>query len=137
MASILKVDELQGIASAGSITVTSEGGSATQSLQQGLAKAWNCFDGTGTISLRDSLNTASLTDNGTANYDTNFTNSFANNDYAFVATNCNQAGANNQIVAGTSATSKTTGEFGIRTQNYAGTFSDVIDNMTAVHGDLA
>ena len=40
MASILKVDELRGIASAGSITVTSEGGAATQSLQQGLAKAW-------------------------------------------------------------------------------------------------
>ena len=38
MASILKVDELQGIATAGDITVTSEGGAATQSLQQGLAK---------------------------------------------------------------------------------------------------
>jgi len=119
-------------------TITGSDGTSPVTLtKQAAAKAWNCFDGTGTISLRDSLNTASLTDNGTANYDTNFTNSFANDDYAFVATNCNQGGTNNQIVAGTTATSKTTGEFGIRTQNYAGTFSDVNDNMTAVHGDLA
>ena len=33
MASILKVDEMQGVTSAGNITITSEGGSATQSLQ--------------------------------------------------------------------------------------------------------
>ena len=39
MASILKVDALQGITSAGDITVTSAGGAATQSLQQGLSKA--------------------------------------------------------------------------------------------------
>ena len=34
----IKVDTLTGKTSAGDITVTSEGGAATQSLQQGLAK---------------------------------------------------------------------------------------------------
>ena len=109
----------------------------TSYVVNGSAKAWNCFNGTGTISLRDSLNTASLTDNGLSNFDTNFTNSFVNDDYSFQATNQNPSGANPQIMAGTNATSKTTGEFGVRCQNYAGTFSDVDGIMTTAHGDLA
>ena len=113
------------------------GSLATNYVVEGSAKAWNCFNASGTISLRDSLNVASLTDNGLSNFDTNFTNSFANDDYSFQATNQNPIGGNNQMVAGTSATSKTTGEFGIRSQNYAGTFSDVDGLMTTVHGDLA
>ena len=39
MASILKVDEMQGVTSAGDITITGEG-TATMQLQQGLAKCW-------------------------------------------------------------------------------------------------
>tara|TARA_E500000318_G_scaffold4768_1_gene4874 strand:+ start:486 stop:911 length:426 start_codon:yes stop_codon:yes gene_type:complete len=82
MASILKVDAMQGVTSAGDITVTSEGGSATQSLQQGLAKAWVNFNGTGTIAARDSLNVSGLVDNSAGNYDVNFTNSMSNDDYS-------------------------------------------------------
>jgi hypothetical protein len=129
MASELRVNTLKDAAGNNSVAMTY--------VANGSAKAWNCFNASGTISLRDSLNTASLTDNGLSNFDTNFTNSFANDDYSFQATNQNPAGANNQIMAGTSATSKTTGEFGIRSQNYAGTFSDVDGIMTTVHGDLA
>ena len=129
MASELRVNTLKDAAGSNEVAMTY--------VANGSAKAWNCFDGTGTISLRDSLNTASLTDNGTSNFDTNFTNSFANDDYSFQATNQNPIGANPQIMAGTSATSKTTGEFGVRCQNYTGTFSDVDGIMTAVHGDLA
>ena len=40
MASILKVDTLTGVTTAGSISVTGEGNSTTTNLQQGLAKAW-------------------------------------------------------------------------------------------------
>jgi len=83
MASILKVDELRGIASAGSITVTSEGGAATQSLQQGLAKAWVNFNGTGTIAVRDSLSVSGLVDNATGDFSINFSNSMSNSNYAF------------------------------------------------------
>jgi len=74
MASILKVDEMQGVTSAGDITVTSEGGSATQSLQQGLAKAWGNIEPAATPTLHDSFNMASLTDHGTGEYSTNLTN---------------------------------------------------------------
>ena len=80
MASILKVDELQGIVSAGDITVTSEGGSATQSLQQGLAKSWGHFNGT-TNTVLDSLNISSAADNGTADYTYNINNNHNNANY--------------------------------------------------------
>ena len=85
MASILKVDELRGIASAGDITVTSEGGAATQSLQQGLAKAWVQLIGTGTVSTLDSFNNSSISDLSQGRYQTNFSNSMNNDDYAVTA----------------------------------------------------
>ena len=76
MASILKVDQLQGIATAKTVTVT-VGASATQSLEQGLAKAWINLNGNGTIAARDSLNMSGLTDHGTGEYTVAFSSSFA------------------------------------------------------------
>ena len=76
MASILKVDELQGIVSAGNITVTSEGGAATQSLQQGLAKAWIFTTDKTAYVPTGSFNVSSMTDNAVGRPETNFTNSF-------------------------------------------------------------
>ena len=80
--STILVDNLTGKTSAGSITVTSEGGAATQSLQQGLAKAWVNFDGTGTIAARDSLNLSSLTDNASGNYTASWSSALANASYS-------------------------------------------------------
>jgi len=82
MASVLKVDELRGIVSAGDITVTSEGGAATQSLQQGLAKYWVNYSQLTVTAVHDSLNHSSFTDNGTGNATVGFTNSFSNTDYS-------------------------------------------------------
>ena len=48
----------------------------------GSAKAWVNFNGTGTAAIRDSFNVASLTDNGTGNYNVNFSNSMANTGYS-------------------------------------------------------
>ena len=132
----IKVDTLTGKTTANDITVT-VGASATQSLEQGLAKAWNCFDeGTGST-LRDSFNVASITDNGMSNFDTNFTNNMSNDDYAFTSSNANPNGNNAQIIAGTAVCSKTTAEYGVRSQNYTGSFSDIDGVMTVVHGGLA
>ena len=78
----IKVDNLTGKTSAGDITVTSEGGAATQSLQQGLAKVWVNFNGTGTIASRDSLNVASLTDFGTGEHAPNYANALSNGNYS-------------------------------------------------------
>ena len=76
MASILKVDDLRGNTAAGNITITSEGGSATMQLQQGVAKAWATFNASGTPAFRDSFNSSTLTDNGTGNMTISFTNNF-------------------------------------------------------------
>jgi len=81
MASILKVDELRGIVSAGDITVTSEGGAATMQLQQGLAKSWYCVDEADQI-LDDSFAVSSLTDNASADTSANMTNNFNNAFYS-------------------------------------------------------
>jgi len=77
--STILVDNLTGKTSAGDITVTSEGGAATQSLQQGLAKAWINFEAS-TPSTRDSFNHSAITDNGTGNFTLNFSSAFASAD---------------------------------------------------------
>lgn len=71
------VNKLTGKTSAGDIDVVSEGGGATMQLQQGLAKAWIKFNGSGTATINGSLNISSLDDNGTGNYDINYSNVFA------------------------------------------------------------
>ena len=66
MASILKVDTLTGVTTAGSISVTGEGNSTTTNLQQGLCKVWAISNAGAAAS--DSFNLASTTDNGTGDY---------------------------------------------------------------------
>lgn len=67
----LKVDVVQNT-SGGPVTLT----------DQQAAKAWINFNGTGTISARDSFSTSSLTDNGNGNYTVSFSNNFTNANYA-------------------------------------------------------
>ena len=76
MASILKVDDLRGNTAAGNITITSEGGSATMQLQQGVAKCW-IHIGAGGSSVGDSLNVGSLVDVGTGDYTVNYSNNMS------------------------------------------------------------
>ncbi len=47
-----------------------------------LAKAWVNFDGTGTVSIRESFNVSSITDGGVGIYTINFTNSMTDTDYS-------------------------------------------------------
>ncbi len=58
----------------------------TDYVQQGLAKAWFNFNGTGTIAARDSLNVSGLVDNGQGDYTVNFTNAFGAADYTVSGT---------------------------------------------------
>ena len=79
MASVLKVDSITGVTTAGSISVTGEGNSTTTNLQQGLAKVWQSTDVT---TLNDSNNVSSVTDTATGKLTVNYTANMANNDYA-------------------------------------------------------
>ena len=85
MASILKVDTITGVTTAGSIAVTGEGNSTTTNLQQGLIKSWVNLNGTSTIATRDSFNVGSLTDNGTGDYSINFSNNMSNGNYSITS----------------------------------------------------
>jgi len=138
MASILKVDELRGIVSAGDITVTS--GSVTMSLQDGVAKAWVNFNGTGTIAADDSLNLSSLSDGGTGFYDINVTSAFARTNHCSTGSIIGDGSTSNRsyaVVA--SISSNTTSKIDIATVNANVTeaYRDYANISVTDFGDLA
>ena len=53
------------------------GASATQKLQDGIAKMLCHYDQSGTVAIVDSLNVTSLTDTATAKTEINYTNNFS------------------------------------------------------------
>ena len=84
MTSELRVDNLKGSTTGGSINVLGEGTSATTNLQQGLAKAWARHDGSS--NSISTFNVSSFTDDATAgNTTVFFTSNMANEDYVGVA----------------------------------------------------
>lgn len=83
---------------------------------QGSAKAWVNFNGTGTVAIRASYNVSSITDNGTGDYTLNFTNAFADTNYAFVGqTRRESPGFGESSVTPGSTDTKTTTALQIRT----------------------
>jgi hypothetical protein len=81
MASILKVDTITGVATAGSIAITGEGNSTTTNLQQGLAKSWASIVQGTSHTLNDSLNVGSITDAGSGETAVNFSNNMSNSNW--------------------------------------------------------
>ncbi len=74
--STLKVNTIQN---------TSGGSSSTpEQIEQGRAKSWVQFDGRNTPSIADSFNVSSISDNGTGNYDVNFSTNMSNANYSAV-----------------------------------------------------
>ena len=122
-------DNLTGKTSAGDVTITSEGGSATMQLQQGLAKAWCQF--TSSVVFADTFNVASGTDNGTGNFTFNITNDMNNTGYSNTLTA--QSGADKLLTASSIATGSIIVEM---FDSSAGTNVDGT-TMATVHGDLA
>ena len=139
------VDNLTGKTSAGDITVTSEGGDATQSLQQGLTKSWVNFNGTGTLSVRDSLNETSMTDHGTGDYTVNFTNSFNNTNYMVTGSASGNSDASRGYTGKMSADAQNLPasaslrtKFGLGSNAVGnGQLYDSVLSMIGINGDLA
>ena len=76
------------VSAAGQITCSgtiSAGGAVTA---PNTAKAWVNFNGTGSVSIRDSFNVDSITDHGTGNYTVNFTTNLANANFAVAVSGC-------------------------------------------------
>ena len=131
MTGIIKVNELQGRTTANDITVT-VGASATQSLEQGLAKAWVNYEHSSSITVRGSLNQSSMTDFGVGYAFTNFTNQFSTLGYSQTASGRSDGG---QAVNG--GGNNTTGRVSYVSFNNTGTQVDCDTNCIACHGDLA
>ena len=141
MASILKVDTLTGVATAGSISVTGEGNSTTTNLQQGLAKAWTNGQADGSA-IRDSFNIASLTDGGTGIYTHTFTSAMSNANYSKPNTNPPHNSTSGGVSVllgsgeGTNGGAATTA-FIIHGGKANSTTDHDIDHTVTIHGDLA
>ena len=125
----------------------SDGGtSVTQNLVQGLCKAWMSMNGTSTIALFDSFNTASITDNGSGDYTQVYTNAMGNIDYCVVGTVRAQSTAySNVLMIGHNNSSdksvfQTTSNVRV-TANYAHASSGAREDRSIVNtqiaGDLA
>ena len=136
MASVLKVDTLTGVTTAGSIAVTGEGNSTTTNLQQGLGKSWWCLTG-GNATISDSLNTSSATDVSTGRWKTTRTNNMNSTHYSASGA-CGRAGFS--YVGGDlemPITFPTTSLIEFHTYNYDASVGDVQYISGQIDGDLA
>ena len=139
MASELKVDKITGVATAGSIDVTGEGGSTNTNLPQGLTKGWiNFNDGSEADTVRDSFNVTTLTDRGTGLWTLTVTNNFVNIYYegsGSAADAWPDADARNRMVLNGP---NTTSEVYINVFDTSGSTENDPDYVGASnHGDLA
>jgi hypothetical protein len=69
----------------GTTTALSLTDDGVRGLSQFTAKAWVNFNGANTVSINDSHNVSSITDNGTGNYSINFSNNMANTNYSLTS----------------------------------------------------
>ena len=144
MTSELRVDNLKGKSTGGSINVLGEGTSATTNMQQGLAKSWVNLDGTATDAgtdldgVRDSFNVASVVDVGTGHSAVSFSNNMSNDDFAITATN-SYNGLGSFVCFDDSASDEipSTSVYSLTIINRNGSSEDEAHVFGAIHGDLA
>ena len=142
MASILRVNTLT--------DASSNNSTAMSTINQGTAKAWINFNGTGTIATRDSFNVSGITDNGTGIFTVTISNDFANVNYSATIGNCGYDGGQdtrfqNLLYGGASGvgghdwSNYVTGSFQVMNKNVANdsTYTDPSLVTINVHGDLA
>ena len=115
-------------------TYVSDGGAVTQNTVQGLAKMWAGTDGSGTPAVQDSLNNASVTDNGTGNYTFTFTNNMNNDDYSSLSGG--ERGSEGQAAI-SGHVDKTTSTHKHLSKDDPGNSVDMFEGSYLVHGDLA
>ena len=89
--------------------------STTEQIASGRAKAWVNFNGTSTVAIRANFNVNSITDNGTGNYNVNFTTAMADTNYATIMTGSSDAENNTPMQYGMPTTTPTAGSVKIYT----------------------
>lgn len=135
MASILKVDTITGVTTAGSVVVTGEGNSTTTNLQQGLNKVWFSL---GVDAVQDdSFNCSSVDDDGSGDYGIHFTNDFNNALYSS-SIGMTVTGLNDRYMV--QSPSKAAGAVEVRllnTNDGSATESNITHAEMKICGDLA
>jgi len=112
---------------------------ATTFVTNGSAKVWCSFNGTGTVAIRDSFNTSSITDRGTGAYTQNFSSAMGNINYSATLTSSRSAAAGQVgIFCGNSSDSSAPTTSAVQMNEIASaTFYDVDLISTAINGDLS
>ena len=114
----------------------------TSYVVNGSAKTWVNLNGNGTIAIRDSLNVASLTDEGTGAYQTNLTTNMGNSNYAVTGSAGDSGGATGcWHTTGFNLngynTGNQTGSFHTQIYYATNSIADIDFVYSALHGDLA
>lgn len=131
MTGVIKVNQLEGRSTAGSLAVTGEGNSTTTNLQQGLAKVYFNIDQTSGATITGSFNIGSATDNSTGDFTVNFTNNLNSADDAAAP-----LGARNAFLQ-IHDTYITTSSLELYSRNVTPAVTDQTLNTGAVFGSLA
>jgi hypothetical protein len=110
----------------------------TSYVVNGSAKAWVNFDGTGTPATTYSFGVSSLDDNGTGNYDVNYTTAFSNNRYGAMITVSDKPGSHNDNVGVIVSGSMAAGSLRLYTYRSSTAAQNDLPIITqSSHGDLA
>tara|TARA_R110002020_G_scaffold59802_1_gene162774 strand:- start:408 stop:818 length:411 start_codon:yes stop_codon:yes gene_type:complete len=136
MSSILKVNTLTGVSTAGSISVTAEGNSTTTNLQQGLLKHWVNFNMTN-ATVNDSFNNTGVNDVGPGDYTITIASNFANAKYAisFEQTYVDGHGTSGHQSSDSTKTTTLVRVYAFRIDT--GATADSVEAMVQSAGDLA
>jgi len=118
--------------------IQSTAGKEVTLTKQTAAKAFNNFNGTGTVAIRESFNVSSLTDNGTAECSSNLTNSMSNANYAGGGISSGLAGTAYANLSRSLFNSTTASAFSsATTYTSTGASVDIEFNLFSLHGELA
>ena len=143
MASILKINTLTGVSTAGSIAVTGEGNSTTTNMQNGLAKAWVNFNhttidsGTDLDGVRKSFNIASVVDVNTGRANTNLTNPMADADHISTGSAGDASQGSARMLHLDDGGGNTASAIVSNVENIAASVIDAEYVAIVTHGDLA
>ena len=137
MTSELRVDNLKGSTTGGSINVLGEGTSVTTNLQQGLAKAWLNYNQS-TPATVDSFSISSVTDSTTGEYKVNISSAFSNTGFSSTGMTKGSAGTSRGLISEDHDNSRNTSQLpNITSQDSNGAYTDFPSSSTNMAGDLA
>ena len=116
-------------------TIVPSAGGTGRNAPRGIAAAWANLSGFSTISLRNSGNVSSVTDNGTGNYTFNLTNSMTGHYSGQVSASATADASTDNVTMG--LVNRSSSSFTADIENGSGAQSDAQQLDALIHGDLA